>query len=170
MYQGEFVMTGSGPAVVGHSFSGPGLRESEEVESRFGRVTIRPDQSIHFPNGLLGIPERQNYCLTHFPLEKMARFKLLQSVEDHTLSFITLPVELKNPIVEQADLEHAARDLGLSLDDLAVLFVVTVHRESGAAKLSINARAPILMSVASRQAAQYVFPHTKYMIRQPLSL
>lgn len=170
MYQGEFQMTGSGSAVMGHTIPASTALKTEEIESRFGRVTIDPRQPLFFHNGLLGLPDKINYCLTHFPSEKMARFKLLQSLDDMSLSFITLPVDLHNPIVERTDLEHAAGELDMPVNDVAVLFIVTVHRESGVAKLTVNARAPILIQVSRRHAAQYVFPHAKYLIRQPLTM
>lgn len=163
-------MTGTGPAVIGQSILSSHANEVEELETRFGRVTVQPRQAIYFPTGLLGMPDRLNFCLTHFPSEKMARFKLLQSLDDAALSFITLPVDVQNPIIEQADLEQAARDLEMSMEHALVLLMVTVHRESGVAKLSTNARAPVLVDVSRKVAAQYVFPHTKYLIRQPLSL
>lgn len=163
-------MTGSGPAVVGQSILASQSPETEEIESRFGRITISPRQPIFFPNGLLGMPDRVHFCLTHFPSEKMSRFKLLQSLDDKSLSFITLPVDINNPIIERADLEQAAKDLELPLNDVAILLMVTVHREAGVAKLSVNARAPLLMHATRRLATQYVFPHTKYLIRQPLSM
>ncbi len=172
MLQGEFLMTGSGPAVIGQSLSAMASHapEAEEMDTRFGRITVNPRQAIHFPTGLLGMPDKANFCLTHFPSEKMARFKLLQSLDDAALSFITLPVDVQNPIIERADIEQAAQDLEIPLDDVAILLVITVHRESGVAKLSTNARAPILVHVSRRTATQYVFPHTKYLIRQPLTL
>ena len=162
-------MTGSGPAVVGQAFAAS-IPETEELDTRFGRIAVSPRQAIHFPNGMLGIPDKISYCLTHFPSTKMARFKILQSLEDAALSFITLPVDITNPIIERPDLEQAAHDLNVPLDDLAILLVVTVHRESGVAKLSTNARAPILVHLSRRVAAQYVFPNTKYLIRQPLTM
>lgn len=162
-------MTGSGPAVVGQAFAAS-VAETEEIDTRFGRVEVSPRQAISFPTGMLGIPDRVSYCLTHFPSEKMTRFKMLQSLDDAALSFITLPIDITNPIIERADLEQAAGDLSIPLNDLAILLVVTVHRESGAAKLSTNARAPILVHVSRRTAAQYVFPNTKYLIRQPLTV
>lgn len=170
MLRGEFLMTGSGPAVISQAILAGEVPETEEIESRFGRVTIYPGKPIYFPNGMLGMPDRAQFTLTHFPSEKMARFKLLQSLEDLALSFITLPLDLINPIIDRVDLEQAARDIDIAPDDLAVLLVVTVHREAGAAKLSVNARAPVLMQVSRRIATQYVFSNTKYLIRQPLSL
>lgn len=174
MLQGELLMTGTGPAVIGQSMltSAAALEQEQEqvLETRFGRIAIQPRQSIYFPTGLLGMPDRTSFCLTHFPSEKMARFKLLQSLDDAALSFITLPIDLENPIIEREDLAQAAGDLEMAIEHVALLLMVTVHRESGVAKLSTNARAPVLVDVSRRVAAQYVFPHAKYLIRQPLSM
>lgn len=161
-------MTGSG-MMAGHPMMAASDK-AEALETRFGRITINHANAIFFASGLLGLPDKQRFCLTHFPSTKMARFKLLQSLEDEALSFITLPVDVHNPIIEKSDIEQAARDLEMPLDDMAVLLLVTVHRESGAARLSVNARAPVLMQVSRRVATQYVFSHTKYLIRQPLSV
>jgi flagellar assembly factor FliW len=162
------MMTGSGPAEMS-----PGALvqpEPEEINTRFGRITVDPRQQILFPSGLLGMPEKVHYCLARFPSEKMARFKLLQSLEDPSLSFITLPVDITNPLILREDLEQAARDLDIPLSDLAVLLVVTVHRATGAAQLSVNARAPLLIHAGRRVATQFVFPHNRYQIRQALGV
>ena len=163
-------MSGSGTVALSPSMMAPPLPDRLDITSRFGPITINPQQAILFPAGLLGMPGKMQFCLTRFPSEKMQRFNVLQSIEDQDLAFITLPLDVTNPIIEREDLEQAARDLELPLDDIVVLLIVSVHRESGAVKLSVNARAPVLMRVSLKVAAQYVFPHTKYLIRQPLSL
>lgn len=163
-------MTGSGPAVVGQAMLASAADEPQEIESRFGRITVNPARAISFPGGLLGMPDRTRFCLSHFPSEKMARFKILQSLDDESLAFITLPVELTNPIIERVDIEQASKDLEIPIDDVAVLFIVTVHRDTGVAQLTINARAPVIMHIGKRTASQYVFSHTKYLIRQPLTM
>lgn len=163
-------MSGTSPAVFTPDMMARDMPERQEIDSRFGRITIFPHQAINFPAGLLGMPSKMQFCLARFPSEKMARFSILQSVNDPKLSFITLPVDVVNPILEHEDLALAARDLNLPLEDLVVLLIVSVHRETGVARLSVNARAPVLMRVSHRAAVQYVFPHAKYQIRQPLVL
>lgn len=160
-------MSGSGPAMINPGVV-PERSDSEVIDTRFGKVTIYRSNPIVLPNGMLGQPDKNQFCLTHFPSEKMARFKLLQSLDDTALSFITLPVELNNPIVDRADMEQAARDLSIPLNQVAALFVVSVHREAGAVKLSVNARAPIMLDSVRRVAVQHVFHNAKYQIRQPL--
>ena len=168
MYHGDMMMTGSGPAVL--SQGGLGAAIPEVIESRFGRVKIDPRQQLYFASGMLGMPGRTQYCLTRFPSEKMARFKLLQSLDDASLSFITLPIDLVNPVIGRDDLEQAAKDMGIPIGELAVLLVVTVHREMTGVRLSVNARAPVLIHTAQRSGTQYVFSHTRYQIRQALTL
>lgn len=169
MYHGEMRMTGSGPAVMNPAM--PEERpETEVIESRFGKVTVFRKNPIIFPTGLLGMPDKMQFCLTGLPSEKMARFKLLQSLEDNNLSFITLPVDVNNSIVERADVETAARDLDIPVEHLVLLFVISVHREASGVKLSVNARAPIVMHAVRRTATQYVFHNAKYQIRQSLTL
>lgn len=170
MMRGELAMSGTLPAAVGLGIAAEPPSGRIEMESRFGRITINTDQAIHFPAGLLGMPNKLQFCLAPFPSAKMQRFTVMQSVDDEKLAFITLPLDLANPIIEEADIRQAARDLDLPLDDLLVLLIVSVHRESGVAKLSVNARAPVFVRGSMKLAAQYVFPHTKYLIRQPLSL
>ncbi len=166
---GELAMSGTEPAVATMGMNVQPLSDRVEIESRFGRISINPQQSILFPSGLLGMPNKLQFCLTRFPSEKMDRFSIMQSVDDESLAFITLPIDIVNPVIEESDIHQAAKDLDLPLDDLLVVLIVSVHRESGIATLSVNARAPLLVRVSMRVAAQYVFPHTKYLIRQPLS-
>lgn len=165
---GEARMTSSGPAVV--SQSAAAMSDSEVIDTRFGKVTIHRSNPIIFTNGLLGIPDKEQFCLTGFPSQKLSRFKLLQSLEDLKLSFITLPIDLDNPVVARADLEQAAKDLSIPANELVALLIVSVHREEGATKLSVNARAPIFIHAARKQATQHVFPHTKYDIRHMITL
>lgn len=167
---GEMVMSGGGQAILNAGLMASQTGEQRDVESRFGRITINPAQSLFFPTGLLGMPGKMEFCLARFPSEKYARFSILQSVEDTGLAFITLPLALENPIIEQEDIAQAAADLSLPLDDILPLLIVSVHRDSGGAQITVNARAPLLVRVSLRLGAQYVFPHTKYEIRQPLSL
>lgn len=163
-------MSGSSPALFGQASPPNELPESQEMDTRFGHITIRPRQAIHFPAGLLGMPDKLRFCLATAPSERMARFSILQSLDDPSLAFMTLPLDVENPIIEPEDIAQASHDLGLPLEDALLLLLVSVHREAHGTTISVNARAPILVRVSLRLAVQYVFPHAKYLIRQPLSL
>lgn len=163
-------MTEAKPAVNVSEEAAGEQAGGEQVDTRFGKVTIYRTNPLVFPNGMLGIPDKFEYCLTNFPSEKLARFKLLQSLDDNDLSFITLPVDIDNAIIERKDIETGCRDLDMRIDSLTILLVVTVHRAGNAVRLSVNARAPIFIDTPRRIASQYVFHNNKYEIQHMITL
>lgn len=140
----------------------------EIVQSRFGEITVDASRSIVFPRGLLGMPDKANFVLTNFNSQKMEQFKLLQSLDEQQLSFITLPLDLNNAIISVADIRGAADDLEISYDDLVVLLIVSVHRSPDSVRLSVNARAPLFLDVKQKLGMQFVFPSDSYKVQHML--
>ncbi|HEU5046978.1 MAG TPA: flagellar assembly protein FliW [Rickettsiales bacterium] len=137
----------------------------EEIETRFGKVTLHRDKMVSFPRGLLGMPEKRNFQVSEFPSDKLRRFKLLQCCDDYALSFITFPIGLENGIIAAEDLLRASTELGIQPDNLAVLLIASVHRSPEKVTISVNARAPLLIDASLRLAAQYVFQTDKYKVQ-----
>ena len=140
----------------------------ETVKSRFGDVTIDTSKRLTFPRGLLGMPDRFNFALANFPSEKMQQFKMLQSLDDQALSFITLPVDLQNAIISPDDLRSAMVDLQIPESSLVVLLIVSVHRSPEQVRLSVNARAPLFIDAERKIGAQYVFQSDAYKVQHML--
>ena len=143
-------------------------REPEEIETRFGKITINHENPIVFEKGLLGMPERNLFKLLTFPVRKFARFRLLQSLDDYGLSFITLPLELGNELITREDIKEAAADLDISEENLELYLIVNVYRESAQVRLSVNVRAPIFVDKQRNRATQAVLRNNSYQVRQPL--
>ncbi len=143
----------------------PELAGRKTITSRFGEVEVDLAEALAFPRGLLGLPDRQRYVVSVFPENKMPQFKLLQSLDDYTLSFIVLPLMLENPIIAREDLIIAAQDIGVALADLEMALVVSVYRSAEALRITVNARAPLLMDKRHKQGLQYVFPHSRYKVQ-----
>lgn len=135
------------------------------IESRFGAVKIDKAKAILFPIGILGMPDKHNFALTDFPNPKLAQFKLLQSLDDAELSFITLPLEIDNGIIAREDVLAAAQDMEIPVDQLGMVLIVSVHRGIADVQLSVNARAPIFIDTSRQIAAQYVFTSNKYAVQ-----
>lgn len=142
--------------------SGP---QMQEITSRFGAVTVDKAKTMLFPVGILGMPDKHHFVLTDFPNPKLQQFKLLQSLDDEGLSFITLPLDMENGLLDKADIEQACRDLEIPEDQLAVVLIVSVHRSMGGTQISVNARAPIFIDTERMAAAQYVFTSNKYKVQ-----
>jgi flagellar assembly factor FliW len=145
-----------------------GVVMMETIQSRFGEITVDTDKAILFPRGLLGMPDRFRFALANFPNPKMQQFTLLQSLDDHALSFISLPLEINNGIVAAADLQAACRDLKIEEPNLVILLIVSVHRGPDRTKLSVNARAPLLIDATRKAGVQYVFQQDHYKVQHML--
>lgn len=162
--QGEILVTNPVVGILGED-EGTVVRT---FASRFGEVMIDISKAITFPRGLLGMPDRHLYALAEFPSTNMQQFKLLQSLDDSTLSFITLPIEVQGGFVEEQDILQVANNLGIALSDLAVLLIVSVHRTPEGTRISVNTRAPIFIDAATRKGVQFVFHNDKYKVQQYL--
>lgn len=153
----------AGMAGIAHQFS-----MGEIIKSRFGEVMVDVNRAVSFPSGLLGMPDRAHFILANFSSPKMEQFTLLQSLEDASLSFITLPINIDNDIIDAADIRTAADELQIRHDNLAILLVVSVHRSPEKVRISVNARAPLFIDADRKLGVQYVFPNDKYRVQHML--
>lgn len=140
----------------------------QTIASRFGEITVDPSRAVSFPRGLLGLPDKARYIAANFPGEKMQQFKVLQSLEDTSLAFITLPLDVQNGIIAIADVRAACAELQIAEGNLAMLLIVSVHRSPGQVKLSVNARAPLFIDVERRVGVQHVFQSDAYKVQHML--
>ena len=142
----------------------------KKVHSRFGEIQINLEKKITFPHGILGLPAQLNFCLADFPREGFSQFKLLQSVEDNELCFITVPADYRDCYVKEADILEACNVMEINPAQLLVLFIVTTHRAPNQeTRISVNAKAPILVNTEDYSALQYVFNKKDYEIRHMIS-
>jgi len=139
------------------------------IESRFGPISVNPENAIFFPQGLLGLPENLHFALSDIPKENMGGFKLLQCLNDHSLSFVVLPIDMDNKLIERKDLQDCCNILGVLEKSLLGLLIVSVQRSPETVKITANLRAPVIVDSDRRVAVQYVFPHNKYEITHMLS-
>ena len=58
----------------------------------------------------------------------------------------------------------ACKELGMAVENLVVLLMVTVQR-TPSTRITVNARAPLLIDSSARLAAQYVFPSDRYQVQ-----
>ncbi len=146
----------------------PHVAFPETIKSRFGEISVDISRAVSFPRGLLGMPDKSNFVLTSFNSPKMEQFKLLQSLDELQLSFITLPVLMNNNIIAAEDIRNAADDLQIEYDNLVVLLIVSVHRSPDSVKLSVNSRAPLFIDVKQKFGMQYVFQKDSYKVQHML--
>lgn len=136
-------------------------------ESSFPHPLPEQRDAIRFPRGLPGFP-----AATRFGLEPVPgtgeRFLFLNSLDDAALRFIVMPFAGSIVPLAAADLGDACASLGVPDGDALALLVVTAQPAADGLRFYVNLRAPIILDVRQRTAAQYVMPHADYPIRHPL--
>ncbi|MDP6429728.1 MAG: flagellar assembly protein FliW [Rhodospirillales bacterium] len=133
------------------------------IETRFGTVEVNPDNKLHFRSGMLGFGAATEFVLIDLENPKYELFRMLQCINDPSLSFIVFPPNLESGLIDRSDIEAAAKAVNMNFDDLVVLLLVTVRgQDDGNNTLSVNLRAPVLVDSVKFTGIQYVMPNDKY--------
>ena len=152
----------------------PRLKDGNEIVtilSRFGEIHADVTKSIYFPKGILGFPENLHFVLLNFPHadESLQQFKILQCLNDHSISFPVIPAGFKNDFIDAADMEECISSVEVKKENFAMLFITSSQKQGeGLFRLFMNTKAPIVIDTSIQMAVQYVFTNNKYSIRQPL--
>lgn len=152
------------------SGAAPAEDERIVIETRFGALEFGPEQRVMLPVGLLGFSDCRQFGLTTLPQPELAEFRLLQSLEDHELSFIVTTLKIDEGVVAREDLEDAALSVGISVDAAAFLLIVTVRATPEGSTVTVNLRAPVVVDVNRAIARQVVMANSSYPIQQPIQL
>lgn len=120
----------------------------------FGEVTVDDEKMIHFPNGIVGFPELQDFALIHdSEQENKGGIRWLQSVQEPSFA---MPVV--DPLVAKEDYNPIVEDDLLKIigDCEEPLVLVTITVPSDLTKMSINLKAPLVINVDTKKAAQVI--------------
>jgi flagellar assembly factor FliW len=136
----------------------------KKIVTRFGEVEYAPENLLHFPAGLIGLPNLRYFIV--MPNKKQGPLFWIQSVDDPDIAFV-----LTDPTVFFLDyqiLPDASERQSLHLeenDDFFVLSIVTVPPDQ---KITLNLAAPIFFAAKTNRAIQVILQDAKYSSKTPL--
>jgi flagellar assembly factor FliW len=152
-----------------HLFNEPCPKQELVIDTRFGTLAFQRDRLLHMPIGMLGFGQYQSYGLCDLPDDRFPHFKLLQSIEDPSVSFIILPITaLDNGFIDNADILEAMRSYGIEGHQCVLALIITARHEDAGLKLTVNCRAPLVFDIVRRMAWQHVLTDNKYGVRTQL--
>lgn len=135
-----------------------------KILTRFGEVEYDPDNTISFPEGLVGFGGLREFIV--MPNEKKGPLFWIQSVEDPHVAFVlTDPTNFfldYRVVPDQGECQKLGIDAPGQSHALAV---VTVHPDR---QVTLNLQAPVLFAPATRRALQVILDNSPYQTRTPL--
>ena len=149
----------------------PVMPESAVIENRFGTLRFEPEQMLMLPQGLIGFGQHRRFALGNLPGDGASNtFRLLQSLDEATLSFIVRPTTASDALIAAEDVDLLLETFGISREALVLLHIITIREEAGRISMTLNIKAPVIIDATARTAFQHVIPGDKYPVRQPLTL
>ncbi len=136
----------------------------KKIESRFGEIEYNPDNTLLFPEGLIGFENLRQFVV--MPNEKEGPLFWIQSIEDAQVAFVlTDPTQFYYDYKVVPD-GRERQKLGISEDDdCHVVAVVTVPIDRN---ITLNLAAPILFAPKTNRALQVVLEGAKFSTRTSL--
>ena len=136
----------------------------EKIITRFGEVEYDPENLLHFPEGMIGLPQLKKFIV--MPNKKKGPLFWIQSVDDPDFAFV-----LTDPTNFFLDYQIVFEDtekktLQMKKDEQGfVLVVVTVPPDQ---KITLNLSAPILFFPRTNRAVQVILEKSEYKTKTPL--
>ncbi len=139
-----------------------------QIKTRvFGEVTIDDEKIIHFPGGIIGFPDLQDFALIHDEEKGTDTIHWLQSLQEPAFAMPVMDPLIVcpdyNPEVDDELLNHIGE---LLPEELLVMVTVTVPKEIE--KMTVNLKGPIIINAAERKAAQVIVEGDDYVVKFPI--
>ena len=122
----------------------------KKIHTRFGEIEYDPDNLLHFPVGLIGLPTLHNFVV--MPNKKEGPLFWIQSVDDPDIAFVV--TDPTNFFLEYRVIPEEGEKNLLQVEkeeECYTLSVVTVPPDQ---KITLNLAAPILFSPKTNRAVQ----------------
>ena len=123
---------------------------------------------VRIPQGLIGF-ERYRRFVWDSPAEpRLARFRVLRSVEDANLVFLVLPLSDAPDAIGHSDLELACAEHGAVSAECDWFLVVTPRLAGDEIRVTANLRAPLVLERERGIGRQVVLANERLSIRYPI--
>ncbi len=131
----------------------------------FGEVELDDNKVIEFPNGIIGFEDFKKFAIIYdIEDDRDTKISWLQSLEEPTLALpVVDPLAVTTeyaPMIE----DELLKPLGNPADeDLLFLLVMTVP--SDMTKVTVNMKAPVIISTEERKGVQLIVDNADYPVK-----
>lgn len=136
----------------------------EKIVTRFGEVEYSRENLLHFPAGLIGLPNLRRFIV--MPNKKEGPLFWIQSVDDPDMAFVL--TDPTNFFLDYRLLPDVSERQTLRIDENDECFVLSVVAVPPDQKITLNLAAPIFYAPKTNRAIQVILEGGKYSSRTPL--
>jgi len=129
----------------------------------FGQIEINEENIIYFEEGIPGFDDIHEYGIIRSE-EPESPFSWIQALDDPGLAFALVdPFAVKKDYDFELKAEYARALEIEDINQVVVFAVVVVPVDT--AKISMNLKAPIIVNIRNKKAAQIILESDKYTVR-----
>lgn len=132
----------------------------------FGDIEINEQKKITFVQGIIGFPDLKDFLLIH-DSESSGSIRWLQSIQEPAFAMPVIDPLIIAPDYNPSVEDELLKPLNIT-DEENVLVVVTITVPSDLTKMSVNLKAPIIISGETRLANQIITDDEQYLVKYPI--
>lgn len=133
----------------------------------FGEITIDDEKLIHFPSGIIGFPDLQDFALIHDEEKGTDTIHWMQSIQEPAFAMPVMDPLIVCPDYNPEVDDELLKNIGeLVPEELLVMVTVTVPKEL--TKMSVNLKGPIVINAAQRLGTQVIVEGDEYQVKFPI--
>lgn len=133
----------------------------------FGEIAIDDDKIIHFPGGIIGFPDLQDFALIHDEEKGTDTIHWLQSLQEPAFAMPVMDPLIVRPDYNPEVDDELLNSIGkIQPDELLVMVTVTVPKDIK--KMTVNLKGPIVINAAKKLATQVIVEGDEYVVKYPI--
>lgn len=136
----------------------------EKINTRFGEVEYDPNNLLHFPAGLIGLPSLRHFIV--MPNKKQGPLFWIQSVDEPDIAFVL--TDPTNFFLDYLVVPDNTERQSLHIDENDECYTLTVVTVPPDQNITLNLAAPILFAPKTNRAIQIILEGTTYSSKTPL--
>ena len=130
----------------------------EKIQSRFGEIEYDPDNTLLFPEGLIGFENLRDFVV--MPNEKEGPLFWIQSVDDPQIAFIL--TDPTNFYFDYKVVPDSRERQKLGISESSECLIVSVVSVPADRNITLNLAAPILFAPETNCALQVILEGTNF--------
>jgi len=144
----------------------PGQASVKVQTSRFGEIEVPAERLITLPMGMVGFPQLTRYViLEHRP---GSLFHWLQCLDRPDLAFVIMDPLVFDPAYQLVLGGNEAKLLQVDDPRQVQVWVVVTIPQGTPEGMTANFKAPLVMNLQNRLAAQIILEDPRWSLRQPI--